>query len=289
MFGYITTASTSTIVHTVSRCICARSCAIGTASTVCARSSSNRLRANASAPGGRGALPHPDRDHARRQQQHVAALDGRRPRLVRPPHAQESRVVRIDQVGQRRLAHARGQRQRRDRHPRPDPERRVAGEQQIRQRVDDEVAAVVHPPHQRQFTAAERQLVERHPRHQHRCQRRRIQRAQVRRKLLRQRQSQPSRIDRSGDAVHAGRPALGQRLGQQIGEQQHLDAARAQQRGERIVLLLRLGHPGQPVEQQRVVVARRQPLQFGAGPVQDDDPQPCRPRNRSPTSSHLAP
>ena len=52
MFGYITTASTSTIVHTVSRCICARSCAIGTASTVCARSSSNRLRANASAPAG---------------------------------------------------------------------------------------------------------------------------------------------------------------------------------------------------------------------------------------------
>ena len=52
MFGYITTASTSTIVHTVSRCICARSCAIGTASTVCAKSSSNRLRANASAPAG---------------------------------------------------------------------------------------------------------------------------------------------------------------------------------------------------------------------------------------------
>ncbi len=52
MFGYITTASTSTIVHTVSRCICARSWAIGTASTVCARSSSNRLRANASAPAG---------------------------------------------------------------------------------------------------------------------------------------------------------------------------------------------------------------------------------------------
>ena len=43
--------------------------------------------------------------------------------------------------------------------------------------------------------------------------------------------------------------------------------------GERVVLLLRLGHPGQPVEQQRVVVARRQPLQFGAGAVQDDDPQ----------------
>ncbi|SIA35315.1 Uncharacterised protein [Mycobacteroides abscessus subsp. abscessus] len=50
--GYITTASVSTIVQTVSRCIDARSWAMGTASTVCARSSSNRLRANASAPAG---------------------------------------------------------------------------------------------------------------------------------------------------------------------------------------------------------------------------------------------
>lgn len=50
--AYITTVSVSTIVHTVSRCICARRWAIGTASTVCARSSSNRLRANASAPAG---------------------------------------------------------------------------------------------------------------------------------------------------------------------------------------------------------------------------------------------
>ncbi len=50
--GYITSASTSTIVQTVSRCIWARSWAIGTASTVCARPSSNRLRANASAPAG---------------------------------------------------------------------------------------------------------------------------------------------------------------------------------------------------------------------------------------------
>ena len=48
--GYITIASTSTIVHTVSRCIVARCWAIGTASTVCASPSSKRLRASASAP-----------------------------------------------------------------------------------------------------------------------------------------------------------------------------------------------------------------------------------------------
>jgi hypothetical protein len=117
-----------------------------------------------------------------------------------------------------------------------------------------------------------RQLVERHPGHQHPGQRRRLQRAQVCRKFLRQRQTQPSRIDSGGDAVHAGRPA-GQRLGQQIRQQQHLDATRPQQRGERIVLLLRLGDPRQTVEQQRVVVAWCQSLQFGARAVQDDDPQ----------------
>ncbi len=72
--------------------------------------------------------------------------------------------------------------------------------------------------------------------------------------------------------MHAGRTA-GQRFGQQIRQQQHLDTARAQQVGERVVLGLRPGHPGQPVEQQRVVVAGRQALQFGAGAVQDDHPQ----------------
>ena len=43
--------------------------------------------------------------------------------------------------------------------------------------------------------------------------------------------------------------------------------------GERIVLRLRPGHPRQAVEQQCVVVARRQALQFGAGAVQDDHAQ----------------
>ena len=41
--GYITILSTSTIVQTVSRCMVARSWAIGTASTVCARSSCEDL------------------------------------------------------------------------------------------------------------------------------------------------------------------------------------------------------------------------------------------------------
>ena len=183
--------------------------------------------------------------------------------------------MRVDQVRQRRLAHPRRQRQRRDRHPRPDPERRVAREQQIRQRLDDEIPAVVHAAHQRQLTTAERQLVERHPRHQHPRQRPRFQRPQIRRKLLRQRQSQPSRIDRRRDPMHPRRAAVRQRLGQQVREQQHLDAARFQHCGERVVLLLRLGDPRQAVEQQRVVVARGEPLQLGPRAVQDDGAQPA--------------
>ena len=84
MFGYITTASTSTIVQTVSRCMVARSCAIGTASTVCA---SPRVEHRAGQPldaGRRGPLADPDRDHAGREQQHVAALDVLEVRARRP-------------------------------------------------------------------------------------------------------------------------------------------------------------------------------------------------------------
>ena len=50
--GYIRMASTSTIVHTVSRCIVARSWAIGTASTVCARPERSRRPASRSTPAG---------------------------------------------------------------------------------------------------------------------------------------------------------------------------------------------------------------------------------------------
>ena len=116
------------------------------------------------------------------------------------------------------------------------------------------------------------QLVERHARHQHVRQRRGIQRAQIRREFLRQWQAQSSRVDRRRDAVHAG-GATGQRLGEQLAQQQHLDATRPQQVGERVVLLLRPGHPRQPVEQQLVVVAWSQSLQFGTGRCRIDDPQ----------------
>ena len=65
----------------------------------------------------------------------------------------------------------------------------------------------------------------------------------------------------------------GQCLGEQVREQQYLDAPGPEQRGESVVLLLRAGHPGQSVEEQRIVVAGGEPLQFDTGPVQDDRPQ----------------
>ena len=74
--------------------------------------------------------------------------------------------------------------------------------------------------------------------------------------------------------MHARRATVRQRLGQQVREQQHLDATGFQHRGERVVLRLRLGHPRQAVEQERVVVARGEPLQLGPRAVQDDGAQP---------------
>ena len=92
--------------------------------------------------GGGGPLPDPDRDHAGREQQHVAAFD----RLVVGPvelvGAGEPRVMGVDRPGQRRLALPRRHGQAGDRDLVADPHARVAGEQQVGQRVDHEVVPV---------------------------------------------------------------------------------------------------------------------------------------------------
>ena len=90
-------------------------------------------------PGGRGALADADRDHPGREQQDVAALDVLEVRAVHPGRADEPRVPAVDQLGQLGLALAGRHGQRGDRHPVAHPHRRVAGEQQVRQRVDQEV------------------------------------------------------------------------------------------------------------------------------------------------------
>ena len=117
----------------------ARSWAIGTASTVWARSSANTSRASRSTPGGRGALPDPDRDHAGGHQQDVAALDVLVPPAVDPLGVGEPGVPGVDQLGELALAHPGRHRQRGDRDPVAHPDRGVAGEQQVGQRVDQEV------------------------------------------------------------------------------------------------------------------------------------------------------
>src|SRR3954464_11874952 len=145
-FGYITILSPSPIVQTVSRCMVARSWAIGTASTVCARSAPKTCRARRSAPAGglpppppHPSTPRPDRDGPRRQQEYVAALDVLAMRAVDLRGAGEPRVLGVDELGQLGLALAGRHRQGGDRHPVADPDAGVAREEQVGQRVDEEV------------------------------------------------------------------------------------------------------------------------------------------------------
>ena len=64
-------------------------------------------------------------------------------------------------------------------------------------------------------------------------------------------------------------------LGEQVAQDEHLDAVPAQRLGELVVLLLSPLDPGNAVEEQVGGVARRQPGQLGAGPVQHDRTQPA--------------
>ena len=68
---------------------------------------------------------------------------------------------------------------------------------------------------------------------------------------------------------------VGQRLDQQLAQIEHLDPATAERLGETIVLLLRTVDPRQPVEEQGIVVARRQPPQLVARTVQQHRTQPA--------------
>jgi len=71
------------------------------------------------------------------------------------------------------------------------------------------------------------------------------------------------------------RARVGECLLQQLAEVEHLDAVVAQRLREPVVLLLGPVHPGDPVEQQLVVVPRGQPLELGARAVQQDRTEPA--------------
>ena len=86
--------------------------------------------------------------------------------------------------------------------------------------------------------------------------------------------AEPRVVDGGADQL-GPRGGEGQDLGQQPVDVEHLDAARGQRLGERVVLLLRAGDPGDAVEEQLVVVARREAAQLGPGAVQHDGAQPA--------------
>ena len=86
----------------------------------------------------------------------------------------------------------------------------------------------------------------------------------------------PRSRSRSASSIACGAGVLLlERLGEQVGQVEHLDAAVAQLGRERVVLVLGAGHPRDAVEEQLVVVARGEPLQLRPGPVQHHRPQPA--------------
>ena len=134
----------------------ARSWAIGTASTVCARPGCEDLAGQPLDAGRRGPLADADGEHARRQQQDVAALDVLVVPAVDLGRAGEARVLGVDQLGQLGLAAPGRHRERGDRHPVADPHAGVAGEQQVGQRVDHEVVVGEQAGDQPEAAAAAR-------------------------------------------------------------------------------------------------------------------------------------
>ena len=86
--------------------------------------------------------------------------------------------------------------------------------------------------------------------------------------------AEPAVIERRADRGVAGGGIL-ERVLQQFGDVEHLDTVVPEDLGERIVLLLGPGHPGQPVEQEAAAAARGDPLQLGARTMDENGAQPA--------------
>ena len=131
-------------------------------------------------PGRARALADADGEHAGREHEHVAALE---PRLVggaaavEQLGAGEARVVAVDRAGDGALAPARRHRELGHGDAVLEPDRRVAGEHQVRQRPDHERLRLDHVLDEP--AGVDGQLLARHPRHQHPREVGRGQRAQV--------------------------------------------------------------------------------------------------------------
>ena len=89
-----------------------------------------------------------------------------------------------------------------------------------------------------------------------------------------QRLAEPRVGEHGGDGLLRA-ASTSQGAAEQVGEVEHLDAVVAQRLGERVVLVLGAADPRDAVEEQLVVVARRQPLELRPGPVQHHRPQPA--------------
>ena len=211
-----------------------------------------------------------DGEDARRQQQDVAALEVLEVRAVRAWGVGEARMVLVDESRQLGLAYAGRHREAGDRHTTRQPHRRVAGEQQVGQRVDQEALGrqqagddaaealdlvVAQAGCQRHGQLGGR-LVGHHP-------------GDVVAQSVAEAQARGGRLDDAGAYV-----GVDEGLGEQVHEVEDLDVMVAQRLGERVVLLLRAANPRDTVEQQRVVVAWCQTSELGTRSVQHDRPQP---------------
>ncbi len=219
--------------------------------------------------GGAGALADADGEDARGEHEHVAALEPRvalRIAAVQQRRAREARVVGVDRAGDRGLAPAGGHRQRRDRHAVAQPHARVAREEQVGQRAHDEV---LRRRHLLDEPAGDRELLAREPGHEHLGELRRGQRREPLAEQPGERRPDPLRLERRRERLLPGRVDR-ERLLEQLAQVDDLDAARAQRLREGVVLELGARDPRHPVEEQLVVVARREAPQLAAGAVQHD-------------------
>jgi hypothetical protein len=190
--------------------------------------------------------------------------------VVQRPHAGEARVVPVDRVGEGRLASAGRHGQARDGHPVADPDRRVAGEEQVGQRGDDEVVRVHHRVDEAAGrSAAAAYLLVREPGREDGGEGLGVQSGHVVGDPAAQCVADPPVVEGGGDQLGA-RLGYGQRLGEQPSKVEDLDAAGAQGLGEGVVLLLSAPDPGNPVEEEGVVVAWRQTRQLRPRTMQQD-------------------